>query len=1007
MSSRFEKLMFTISMIDKITGPANKVAKTIDDINRRTTAGLARMGVGVAGLWGAGRAIEGALAPAIAMDRAVGEVKSLGVADAALRQLERTSLRFSIKYGEVATDFVSSSYDIQSAIAGLTGGELSKFTLASGVLAKATKSDSAVITDYMGTMYGIFQNQANAMGKAQWVEMLTGQTANAVQMFKTTGSEMAASFANLGAEAQSHGVAMSEQMAILGTLQATMSGSEAGTKYRAFLAGVGKAQDKLNLKFTDSNGRLLPMIDILQKLQGKFGDIDKLAESDVLKKAFGSAEAVGLIKLLSQNVGGLQGSIAQLGQVKGMEKAEKMAQAMVDPWERLSAAGIAVRTVFGRVVQPVLLPVLDSLTSGADTIMRWTEMFPNLTRVVGIGILTMFGLAGAMAAFTLVSGLATTVMGAFNGVLALGRVAMMLFNVALWANPITWVVGGVLLLGAALTGLVVYWDRVTAALEQSVIFQLLRLQMQALGAGFDLLVSWVGVLMDTFGSLFSYLGTTPMFKAVLWGLDKVTDGIGLVVKLIGQLIGKFWELSNKGAAALKSVADNGLVKSVMGWFGDDKVDPAVVPPVVNTPLPPAVEALSAPPAADPVIKTPSIAPTVLDGPATVHAAQAPATAPAAVQSVERQAGALPSVPAAVQTVDRQVGAMPVVPTAVQTVERRAGALPGPSSTVQAVQRVADPLPPVAAQAAPVSFEAPALTQAVTQTLVGPVQATAPTLTQVIETVWQGVEPQLPESVQVAAKIIPSAFDNINGALDIWAAFGGDMPDWADKLNGTLNAPVFDAAQMPAQAPDLLQTVLQRVTGDVPTALPELVQSVIPQLLPAPAPDEAGGVMGIVPQLLGAVPGLSEPLPVATQLIDQVLGNVLPPQAASLVQTLLPPPALPQTATVGVSPVLDALPPLQALSVGVMPVLGKLAGLDALNAVNDGGALERVEKEKADLALAAPSLNDGPVGGVVAGGLLQQITNAVTNNKGNHIEKLEVNTTQPVDPWLIEDALTMA
>ncbi len=97
-------------------------------------------------------------------------------------------------------------------------------------MAKGTKSDASTATNYLGTMYGIYQDNANAVGKTQWVEQLAGQTATAVKMFKTNGNEMSGAFTSLGASAQSHGVDMAESMAVLGQLQATMSGSEAGTK---------------------------------------------------------------------------------------------------------------------------------------------------------------------------------------------------------------------------------------------------------------------------------------------------------------------------------------------------------------------------------------------------------------------------------------------------------------------------------------------------------------------------------------------------------------------------------------------------------------------------------------------------------------------------------------------------------------------------------------------------------------------------------------------------------
>ncbi|ORP78906.1 hypothetical protein B7969_17670, partial [Vibrio cholerae] len=68
---------------------------------------------------------------------------------------KKTALDFSGEYGKSATEFIGAAYDIQSAIAGLKGTELSDFTKSSGILAAATKADTATITNYMGTMYGI------------------------------------------------------------------------------------------------------------------------------------------------------------------------------------------------------------------------------------------------------------------------------------------------------------------------------------------------------------------------------------------------------------------------------------------------------------------------------------------------------------------------------------------------------------------------------------------------------------------------------------------------------------------------------------------------------------------------------------------------------------------------------------------------------------------------------------------------------------------------------------
>ncbi|NOH78505.1 phage tail tape measure protein [Vibrio sp. RE86] len=482
-----EKLLMHVALVDQITKPLQGITKEVQSSMEAGKQGMQNMATGGAGLVATGFAIQNALMPAIEMDRKLGEVKSLGVTDDALKQLQATALDFAAEYGKSATEFVGASYDIQSAIAGLSGDELSQFTKASGVLAAATKADTATITSYMGTMYGIFKNQATEMGKGEWVEQVAGMTASAVQMFKTTGSEMSSAFTSVGANATSAGIAMSEQMAILGTLQATMSGSEAGTKYKAFLAGVGAAQDKLNLSFTDSQGQMLPVLDILDKLKGKFGDTIDVAESDALKKAFGSEEAVSMIKLLMADTEGLAGSIEQLGQIQGMSKAEEMASAMTDQWERLEASWFAVRAaVFGAIL-PSINAIVGSMANGLVYITGWTQEFPWLAEILGYVAIAGLSLGGVVATLSLAMGIGQMMSGGWavtmtglSSVMSLLRIntiattaAAWLFNAALWANPITWVVAGIALLIGGVAAAIYWWDDLTAAFKDTAWFKVI------------------------------------------------------------------------------------------------------------------------------------------------------------------------------------------------------------------------------------------------------------------------------------------------------------------------------------------------------------------------------------------------------------------------------------------------------------------------------------------------------------------------------------------------------
>ena len=506
MARALDKLMFTIGMIDKVSGPVAKVQNSIGGLLNKSKAAFAGIALGAAGLMGAGYALQAGMMPAIEMQRSLAEVESLGVHEQALDKLEAKALQFSTRYGESATEFVSASYDIQSAIAGLNGTELAAFTEASGVLAKATKADTGTITSYMGTMYGIFKNQAAAMGNDNWVKIVAGQTATAVQMFKTTGAEMSSSFTSLGANATSVGVAMNEQMAILGTLQATMSGSEAGTKYRAFLAGIDKAQSSLGMSFTDASGNILPMMDILEKLRGQYGDTLSVAEGAELSKAFGSQEAVSMIKLLMADTDGLAGSINQLGEVTGMDKAAEMADAMVDPWQRMGAGMKAVKIGMGSALLPVLNPLITAMADGAAEITAWTNEFPNLTRYIGIAAGAVLAIGAALATMNIVMGIASLVSAGFG-------IAM-----AIATSPVTLIVVGIALLVAAVVGLIAYWDQLKAAFMDTDFGKSVMMMVDMIISAFSTMKGFVGSVID---SVISGLNLIPGINIATGGTDEI------------------------------------------------------------------------------------------------------------------------------------------------------------------------------------------------------------------------------------------------------------------------------------------------------------------------------------------------------------------------------------------------------------------------------------------------------------------------------------------------------
>ncbi|WP_223267134.1 phage tail tape measure protein [Haemophilus influenzae] len=555
--SAVQGLEYIISLTDQLSAPLKGVMKSIDDLGKRGADAMKNIGIGVAGIVGAGFALKSALDPAIELNRALGEVRSLGVADNALEKLSKTALNFSSQYGESAVDFVRSSYDIQSAIAGLNGYELAEFTQTSNLLAKGTKASAATITKYMGTMYGIFAEDAAKLGNANWVNKIAGQTALAVKMFKTSGDGMSAAFTSLGAAAK---IDVAEQVGVLGNLQATMSGSEAGTKYKAFLAGVSGAQKELGLSFVDTNGDMLDMVTILNKIKGKFGDTLDVAQAAKLKKAFGSEQAVDLIKLLLPKTKELKNNIADIAKVSDTKALAQMARSMVDPWSRLSQIITGVKMAIGGEILKKLDPIMHKVADLGQEFIDWLKTYKNIARWIGYIIGASIGFAAVAATISLVSGA--------MGLLKVGAIAAfapirgLLSLMSLLGKPPVLIRSAIMLIFTGFKTLIsVVWAvinplkmlRLVFAFAFSPLSILLLAGLAIYKFRHQLKDLWNGVKQG-FGSLESHL--TPLYRVfniVKSAGQKVSNAIGRIAGLFSANADSAMLFQNVGVAVGQAI----------------------------------------------------------------------------------------------------------------------------------------------------------------------------------------------------------------------------------------------------------------------------------------------------------------------------------------------------------------------------------------------------------------------------------------------------------------------
>lgn len=476
--------LFTLGVVlsasDMLSPVMGKVSHNVGKLSSKIKAmsvGLAQVGTAS---YGMGRTMLAPVTDTVMayqeLAQAQGEVASLGIGASGIDAITKSAKQFSNQFaGTTAPEFLQASYDIKSGIASLSDEGVGEFTKLSAMTAAATKDTVANQTKLFALGYGIFRKDFS--NDITFGKQFSGAIAGAVQAFRTDGADLSQGLSNIGAAASSMGVQLEEELAIIGVAKSSFnSASEAATGYRAFLDNVGKAQKDLGLEFTDSNGKMLPMVDILEKIQDKFGDLSVLENSDELKQAFGSAEAVKLIKGLIDKKGELSDAQKTLnGHMKnGTKLTVEMALAMNKgkEFEIMSQQFSNLSSTIGSAFAPVISNVAVVVGNLVSWIQEWTEENKTATKwiayiVGGLGaLLTVVGSVmiplGALGmALPLISsglGIAAAAIGVVGGAFTTLGTVIGVVGKALLMNPI-----GLLVMSIATAAYLIYefWEPIS------------------------------------------------------------------------------------------------------------------------------------------------------------------------------------------------------------------------------------------------------------------------------------------------------------------------------------------------------------------------------------------------------------------------------------------------------------------------------------------------------------------------------------------------------------------
>ncbi len=469
--------MFTLGVVlsatDMLSPVMGRANASVGKLATKIQAVSGKMAIAGTAAYGAGRAMLSSVMDTVnaynMLAQAQGEIASLGIGAAGIDAITKSAKEFSSQFaGTSAPDFIKASYDIKSGISTLSDTAVGEFTKMAAMTGAATKSTTAEMTKLFALGHGIFRKDFG--DDVQFATQFSGAISGAVQAFRTDGADLTQGLSNIGAAAASMGITLAEELSIIGVAKGSFdSASEAATGYRAFLDNVGKAQGKLGIEFTDSAGKMLPMVEILQRIQDNVGDLSVVENSDMLKEAFGSAEAVKIIKSLIDKKEDLTSAQKTLNShmKNGTKLTTEMALAMNKgkEFEIMSEQFTNLSSTIGEMFAPAVSSVAIVVGDMVTSISEWTSENKTAAKVIGYtvgGLGALLTVVGAIlipvaaigmampmlaAGFTIVS-VAIAFMG--TALATVGKIFLM--------NPI-----GLIITGIGLAALVIYkyWEPIS------------------------------------------------------------------------------------------------------------------------------------------------------------------------------------------------------------------------------------------------------------------------------------------------------------------------------------------------------------------------------------------------------------------------------------------------------------------------------------------------------------------------------------------------------------------
>ena len=278
----------------------------------------------------------------------------------------------ALKFGQ---DTVFSASEAANAMLELAKGGLTLAQIRGGALAQTLTLAAAGGTD-LATAATIMSNAMNTFGlSAKDTPKITAALAGGANASTASIESLGEALQQVGPGAKTAGLSVNDTVAALAAFDnAGIKGSDAGTSLKTMLTRLipqGKraagAMEVLGLKFTDAQGKFLPLTEIAGRLKAALAGLSDAQKSDALSKIFGSAAtraASVLADLGSRGIGGY------IKATKDLDAAQRISKARMEGTagaiERLKGSFETAKLSVGQSLAPATQSAADTLTAGLN-----------------------------------------------------------------------------------------------------------------------------------------------------------------------------------------------------------------------------------------------------------------------------------------------------------------------------------------------------------------------------------------------------------------------------------------------------------------------------------------------------------------------------------------------------------------------------------------------------------------------------------------------------------------